>query len=93
MRVMKYVKEQVKQDRTVVKLCLKMSETYITARKSEILARVEELKDIIQLMIAQTVECSVFIKGYIEHGFGRKFQIHSLQTEFLIVLNQSDYSM
>jgi methionine aminopeptidase len=73
MRVMKYVKEQVEQDHTVVELCSKMSETYTTARKSKVLARVEELQDIIQSMIEQTVECSVFIKEYIGHGFSREF--------------------
>ena len=73
MTVMKYVKEQVEQDQTVVELCSKMSETYTTAHKSKILARVEELQDIIQTMIEQTVECSVFIKEYIGRGFSCTF--------------------
>ena len=72
---MKYVKEQVEQDQTVFELCSRMSETYMTAHKSKILTRVEELHDIIQTMIEQTVECSVFIKEYIGHGFSCKFQI------------------
>src|SRR3954464_8993613 len=75
MRVMKHVKEQVEQDQTVVELCSKMSEMYTTAHKSKILARVEELHDIIQTMIEQTVECSVFIKEYIGHGFSCEFQV------------------
>jgi hypothetical protein len=81
MRVVKCVKEQVDQDNIVVGLCSKMSEAYVTAHKSKILARVVELHDIIQTMIQQTVECSVFIKEYIGKGFGSKsdslcFKLH-----------------
>ena len=71
--VMKYVKEQVEQDQTVFELCSTMSETYKTAHKYKILARMDELQDIIQMMIEQTVECSVFIKEYIGHGFSCKY--------------------
>jgi hypothetical protein len=84
---MKYVKAQVEQDQTVVELCSKMSETYTTADKFKILDRVEELPDIIQKMIEQTVECSLFIKEYIGHKFSRKFKFFLLQIAFLMLLN------
>lgn len=47
-----------------------MADVYSTAKKAHMLDRITSLKDIIDKMIYQTVECAVFIQEYFDRGFG-----------------------
>jgi hypothetical protein len=51
-----------------------MADTYSTAKKARVLDRITDLKEIIDKMIHQTVECAVFIQEYFDRGFGGAHQ-------------------
>jgi hypothetical protein len=51
-----------------------MADTYSTANKARVLDSLTDLKEIIDKMIHQTVECAVFIQEYFDRGFGGEYR-------------------
>lgn len=71
------MKSQQEKDSSVIDLYHTMHKTYLIASRDDILQKHKDFRDLFDVMIRQTVECSIFILGY-----GGESYISKLHSKF-----------
>jgi hypothetical protein len=67
---------QASRDQSVVDLCKTMADTYSSAKRARVLDKIHHMREIIETMLNQTLECALFIQEY----FGCEFGGESLKS-------------
>lgn len=52
-----------------------MIELYRTANKGDVLEKMEEFRDLLEAMIAQSIECAYFILAYTSRNYLSEFRV------------------